>query len=262
MSVTITITDPATTDPAEISALIKMLAPFGLEDGHSMEVPKVAGALYVDNELVGHTSDFKFTPGFDPVRHAVAPGAADVIVEATAPIVEPYFPAATEAFAPPPPPAVTAAPEGVNSFDPASLDKEGIPWDGRIHMSTKNRTVENVWKRKRNVPDEEYARVVAELRVSQMAPAAPVVVPPPPPAPVAPAAPVAVPPPPPPPAPAATGVTFPEFMAHVTAGVTSQRFTREDITDACVKCGVANLPGLINRPDLIPAVSRELGLIA
>jgi hypothetical protein len=50
-------------------------------------------------------------------------------------------------------------------------------------------------------------------------------------------------------------------MSHVTAGVTSQRFTRDDIVDACVKHGVSNLPGLINRPDLIPAVARELGLV-
>jgi hypothetical protein len=224
MSVTITITDPATTDPAEISALVKMLAPFGLEASHSIGIST--------------------TSALDTLRHAVAQGAAATIAEAIAPSAEPHFPAATPS-------------PDVQAFDPASLDKEGIPWDGRIHMSTKNRTVEGVWKRKRNVPDEEYNRVVAELRVSQMAPAAPAVVPPPPPAPAAPVE-VAVPPPPP----AAAGATFPEFMAHVTAGVTSQRFTREDITEACVKCGVANLPGLINRPDLIPAVSRELGLMA
>jgi hypothetical protein len=251
MSVTITITDPATTDPAEISALMKMLAPFGLEVGSFIEAPRAEAALYVGNELVGHTSELKFTltPDFD----ATVPDPS----EATAAFAPPPSP-----VAPPAAPGMTAIENRVFGFDPASLDKEGIPWDGRIHMSTKNRTVENVWKRKRNVPDEEYARVVAELRVSQMAPAAPVVVPPPPPAPVVPVEAVVPPPPPAPTAPAASAATFPEFMAHVTAGVTSQRFTREDITEACVKCGVANLPGLINRPDLIPAVSRELGLIA
>jgi hypothetical protein len=199
----------------------------------------------------------------DPVRRAVAQGATGAIAERV--MSEEPVPAATDVFKRDeeaagfvPPPAPVASPAPVEpGFDPASLDKEGIPWDGRIHMSTKNRTVENVWKRKRNVPDEEYARVVAELRVSQMAPPVAVPPPPPPPAPVE-----AVAPPPPPPAPVATGVTFPEFMAHVTAGVTSQRFTREDILDACVKHGVANLPGLINRPDLIPAISRELGLMA
>jgi len=252
MSVTITITDPSESEAMRVIAMLR---------------------AHINYAAIPAPVNTPVADALDDVRHTVAQGAADVIVEQAESVfkrdeVAAGFapPAATIAFAPPPPPPV-AAPEGVNSFDPASLDKEGIPWDGRIHMSTKNRTVENVWKRKRNVPDEEYARVVAELRVSQMAPAAPVVVPPPPPAPVALAAPVeAVVPPPPPPAPVApaatNAATFPEFMAHVTAGVTSQRFTREDITEACVKCGVANLPGLINRPDLIPAVSRELGLIA
>jgi len=250
MSVTITIIDPSESEAMRVIAMLR---------------------AHINYAAVPAPVNTPVADALDDVRHAVARGAAAAIAEATARGAADVFkrdeeaagfaPAATEAFAPPPPPVATPAPVEPG-FDPASLDKEGIPWDGRIHMSTKNRTVENVWKRKRNVPDEEYARVVAELRVSQMAPAAPVAVPPPPPAPVAPAAPVAMPPPPPPPAPAATGVTFPEFMTHVTAGVTSQRFTREDITEACVKCGVANLPGLINRPDLIPAVSRELGLIA
>ena len=36
----------------------------------------------------------------------------------------------------------------------------------------------------------------------------------------------------------------------------------EEVAAACVKSGVPNLPGLINRPDLIPSVARELGLMA
>jgi hypothetical protein len=186
------------------------------------------------------------------------------------------------------------------------LDKDGIPWDGRIHTQIKSKTVEGVWKKRRNLEQDYLAAVTSELRATMMAPApvaevpapAPVAEVPAPPAPVAevpapvaevpapvaevpapapvaevpaPPAPVAeVPAPPapvaevpaPPAPPAAPGISFAEFMGHVTAGVTSSRFTREGVMAACVANGVPNLPGLINRPDLIPAVARELGLIA
>lgn len=61
------------------------------------------------------------------------------------------------------------------------IDAEGLPWDERIHSSNKKRTAKNIWVERRNVTDETYNAVVAELRG-----ATPASVPTPPPAPAAP----------------------------------------------------------------------------
>jgi hypothetical protein len=110
----------------------------------------------------------------------------------------------------------------------ADVDKFGVPWDKRIHASTKAMLKNGGWKKKRGITDEEYNEVLAEITAAAPAPAPaaqepaqmpaadvtqafnqePAEVPPPPP-PAAPAAPAAeVPPPPPPPAQTAEPVNF------------------------------------------------------
>lgn len=241
MSVTINITDPAATSPEELQAVITMLRRF-LPQGEGVVIHPFA-------------------------RDAAGQAIRDLIAGADEPAevnVEPPPPPPAEMPVPPPPPP---AERPVFALVPpatgADLDKDGIPWDGRIHASTKTKTVEAVWKKKRGIEQAEVDRVVAELRTTMMAPAASIPVPPA----VAQAfasgaaSPVVPAPPAPPSPPAAVGITFAAFMGHVTGGVTSGRFTREAVADACAKHGAANLPGLINRPDLIPAVARELGLV-
>src|SRR5690606_15389042 len=46
----------------------------------------------------------------------------------------------------------------------AELDKEGLPWDARIHASTKTKTQKGMWTRKKGVADSTYDAIVAELR--------------------------------------------------------------------------------------------------
>lgn len=257
MSVTITITDPADTNPEELQAIVTMLSTLGN-----------LTTIHVTSDGGSHAGIAEFW--------ATTPCLSEAEVTPVAEGVTPVPPAPpapeTPAFVPPPPPAAPGI----------ELDKDGLPWDGRIHASTKTKTVEGVWKKKRSVEQATVDAVTAELRAVMAVPRLEtragegfaaatgvsfphdpvppaVAVPPPPPAIEAPAATAVIPPPPPP---AAPGITFAEFMAHVTAGVTSQRFTREDVAGACVAHGIPNLPGLINRPDLIPAVARELGLVA
>lgn len=69
--------------------------------------------------------------------------------------------------------------ESVN--DVLTLDKEGLPWDERIHSSNHQMTAKGVWQRRRGITDEEYNRVKAELLapialspVEKPAPVAPV----------------------------------------------------------------------------------------
>lgn len=47
--------------------------------------------------------------------------------------------------------------------DTMDFDKEGLPWDERIHSSNHKLTAQGVWQRRRGVSDEVYNAVKAEL---------------------------------------------------------------------------------------------------
>lgn len=46
----------------------------------------------------------------------------------------------------------------------AELDNEGLPWDERIHASTKTKTAKGIWTKRKGVDDATRDAVVAELR--------------------------------------------------------------------------------------------------
>lgn len=71
----------------------------------------------------------------------------------------------------------------------AELDSDGLPWDERIHASTKSKTAAGAWTKRRGVDDATRDAVIAELREAYPAPAQEA--PAPAPAPAAPAAPAA-----------------------------------------------------------------------
>jgi hypothetical protein len=171
----------------------------------------------------------------------VVPASAGAEVFATAPVVTPVIstppapPPAVSIGAPPPPPAAspvvqppvnvvaTAAPDAPT---PAMRDSNNLPWDARIHASSRTQTKDGVWTKRKGVSGVEFARVSGELL---SAAPAPVVVPftPLAPQPGAPAsgAPLVAPAPPPPapaPPPPVAGNTdaptiFPEFCKWLTA---------------------------------------------
>ena len=164
------------------------------------------------------------------------------------------------------------------------MDASGLPWDGRIHASTRTKTQDDLWKMKRNAPEEVVEKVTDELRqtmgagtvdtptpsqVFAIAPAiAPAAITPPP------FAPVAVTPAPPaststtetPQAGTVTGASlfnrnpFIALMKQITVGHTNKTLTQEAITQAVQSVGLTSLPMLNVRPDLIPAVAQSLGL--
>ena len=51
-------------------------------------------------------------------------------------------------------------------------DSDGLPWDHRIHASTKTQTKDGKWKKKRGVDKELVDQVEAELKATMTAPAA------------------------------------------------------------------------------------------
>lgn len=157
------------------------------------------------------------------------------------------------------------------------LDADGLPWDSRIHSSSKAKTQKGVWKKKKGVSDDIKDKVESELRQLMAAPTtepasspAPVT---PPPAPAEPQQPVPTPPPadvptppttepaPVTPPPAETNdapSTFAEFLKAVFAKVQSKETSIETVNEIVNKHGVANMQLMANRPDLIPQVWAEI----
>ena len=58
------------------------------------------------------------------------------------------------------------------------LDKNGLPWDARIHAGSKLKTAKGIWKKRKGVDDATYTAVVQELEGNETeTPAPPVVTP-------------------------------------------------------------------------------------
>lgn len=161
----------------------------------------------------------------------------------------------------PPPPGgagepATFQPPGNPDAAP-SRDATGLPWDARIHSSTKGVNQDGSWKKRRGVQDAEVTRIEAEIRatLSDATPAIPPpatfqtqVAPPVPPPP-------SVAPPAPPPAPATAGVnSFIAFLGRMTAAIAAKQMVVADSAVVCQALGIAGLPLLAQRVDLLPIV--------
>lgn len=98
---------------------------------------------------------------------------------------------------------VTEQTESGVTVTTVELDKNGIPWDERIHAGTKRKNADGTWSLKKGVDKELAAQIIAEYQsaapTTTTVPAAPA-------APAAPAKPSAPTPPAPPAAPAKPGV--------------------------------------------------------
>lgn len=90
--------------------------------------------------------------------------------------------------------APSVAPPAPGAAPAVALDKEGLPWDARIHAGSKTFKADGTWKARKNLDDATKASVTAELRAVMAAPAPQAPAAPPPPSPAA--APNAAPPPP------------------------------------------------------------------
>lgn len=185
---------------------------------------------------------------------AVAPGAS----------------AAPSAPAPAPAP-VAPAPTGAG----VQLDKDGLPWDSRIHSDAAEKlTKTGVWKTRKNLPDGYKAQIEAELRAvmnaGKPASGAPApgtvttatVAPTPSPAPAPSAAPAPTPNVAPAPAPAAppaaAGNPFATFTRWLVDNTKSGKLSQTDAVLEIQKQGLSSLPDLAKRPDLIPVVMAAL----
>jgi FtsZ-interacting cell division protein ZipA len=143
-----------------------------------------------------------------------------------------------------------------------TLDSAGLPWDVRIHASTKTTKADGTWKRKVRVSDELVASVETELRAAMTATPGDEV-PPPPATEADPSAALAaagntdaVPPPP-----AATSPkTFPELLPLVSAAKANGTISDDQIAVAVTQVGLAKFGELAVRPELIPQFAAAVGV--
>lgn len=141
---------------------------------------------------------------------------------------------------------------------PPSVDSTGLPWDARIHSSSKAINADGTWRKRKGLNDDGLVkRIEGELRAVMAVPAAPVEtapIPLPPPVIPAPSVAPAVPTAPPPAPAAAIPTTLAELMPRITGAMVAGTLPNNALLDAVNANGIPDLPTLAHRPDLIPQV--------
>lgn len=209
-----------------------------------------------------------------------------VIVEDEEPIFDAPLPPGLTAFNPAPlavglgkpHPAVSMVDNNAVLAAGSNLDKNGLPWDDRIHAGSKAKTQDGAWRYKRGLDDASKTQVEAQLRelmglkAPGYVPAPPsgahlVTLPPPPAAPAAAAVPITTSNPvasstvavmPPPHVPAASGNPFVSLVTFAGAKMQEGKLTDAEIKAACESVGVIALPLMTNRHDLCATVESSL----
>lgn len=202
---------------------------------------------------------------YDECKAAHASHAGPTAIDLGRPLTAAEAPAALFGAAsrdvPPAPPVAEvpgASPE---------VDKNGYPWDGRIHSSGKSKLASGAWRYKGGIPPERIAAVEAELR-GEHAPA-------PLPAPVAPTEPAvsvtaldaaaafaaaaqAVAPPPPPAAVPVGPQTFEQLMLKLSAAAAANAMPLSAVAEACTARNLPSVVALQTSPQNVPLVWGDL----
>ena len=139
-------------------------------------------------------------------------------------------------------------------------DADGLPWDPRIHSSSKQLVADGTWRKRRNTAKELFAEVEAELRGLSAVDApvdAPIPAPPPPPPP--PAAVAFANPAPPPPAAADNQLDL--FIRGVTVKMVDRSLDAAELHRVLAHYNVENgLLGLKDHAGLIPMLAVQFGV--
>lgn len=149
------------------------------------------------------------------------------------------------------------------------VDSEGLPWDARIHSSSKATIKDGTYKLKRGLDPDYVAGIKAELAGVMNIPAVASTTPPPPQPDVNPfsvstvnklidagngATVINT---PPPPAPQTGAITT---MAQLVPAITAKKLDPTFVTGVLQQYQIPSLPVLGSRPDLIPSIAEALGL--
>lgn len=268
MTIQITVIDPAKTPRAELLHVIAFLNEYTGGAVATPAAPDLPTLAPADNPATGTSPDDAF--GGDPV--AAFGDVGNVAAAGSPAISDPAI-----AFSPPAAPSAPSV--AVATAGAVDLDKNGLPWDGRIHAGTKRKNADGTWTAKRGVDEATVAQVEAQLRGVMAIPApAPVATSAAPLPPAAVGAPVTPPVPPVPPQPPAAPapitapsapVTIPTAPAGADFATTAKlvgeliganRLTQQQLEGIVGKYGVAppQFGLLFNRPDLVPAVHADI----
>lgn len=244
-----------------IAALYGQVPPAAVESQRINTDPAVAEKHAVNAERAIKAVTVTTTEPDAAAVFGACPLTVDAAVLPTAPVEPlagvPLPPSASQPPAPPPaPPAsapTVAAPTGS-----VQTDKNGLPWDARIHASSKTMNADGSWRGRRNTDAAIITAVEAELRALMAIPA-------PAPATIAPPAINSVAPPPPPPGAPASPTTLAEMMPLLTTAMLAGKLQPTAVGEVLAEMGVAGgAPMLAARPDLVPqvwaALSTRFGL--
>lgn len=123
------------------------------------------------------------------------------------------------------------------------LDASGLPWDERIHASSRAKVQNGTWRKRSKLAEGVYERIEAELRIHFPKPAAAL-------------------PPPPPAGGAGGGSEFAALVQRLHAGYARENdpVTKEQQVQAMQHFGISGLEELSKRPDLFEAFAGMLGI--
>lgn len=121
--------------------------------------------------------------------------------------------------------------------DGVEVDVIGVPWDYRIHSSSKNKTADGKWKMKRNISEKTAEKINENNKTALAAPKldAPVVPPPP----------VQI-------------DLFPKFMTIITEAISRGKTNHLAINKMLQNYGIPDVISVNLRQDLIPVLITEI----
>lgn len=161
----------------------------------------------------------------------------------------------------------------------AERDKDGLPWDARVHSETRKMNADGTWRNRRNLDANVKATVMAELRAlfQNVPPASPQLpLAPPAPVPQAPPAPTAPVAPQPPTAPLSVPVGVPlglpntgqpavlpalgfrDFMSAVNKATAAGTLTTAQLDQACKAVNLDGISALASEPGKISLVHAQV----
>lgn len=261
------------------SYLLALAAP---EQAQATEQDIVNNVAIVHNQIVDeifNETEIAQAADLEPTKAAEVFGKSPAVALSTVGAeASPIVPEDTTApTLTPTPPSVPLPPVQTNevaashvvapTVAPASgveLDVNRLPWDSRIHSREKTKLTSGAWKYKRGVPEKVVLDVETELRNLMAIPAAGGVPVPPPLAPVdTVAAPQNTPVSPPPPVTTVATANpssepFPALMTKVASAIAARKLNQQQVIAIVNGQGVPSLPGLIQRPDLIPNIEAAI----
>ena len=184
--------------------------------------------------------DGAFPPLPDAAAIAVAAPSATAPAAASGSSAPPLPAASSHAAASAPvPPAASPAPAGT-----VKIDSAGLPWDERIHASTRALIADGTWRKKRNVNLNYCSAIEAQLRAEAGLPA---------PAPPAPPAPPA--------AAVSTVTTFADAIRRIGPKMQDGTIAQAKLVETLGRYGMAGLHELNNKPaHTLEFILAELGV--